>query len=173
MKRALSELAAVVQKAAIGAGIPVGQAEDLGRTARYMAACGHSLQPVIDALQEPLTPVDVAWGGEKLVIKSGHVALTAPIVKDGLATGIRKARINNPAHMTLVQATLAEAGQSVAIDGAIITKSDRPVPQPHKGPVDISDDQWAIFAEFAAKTFVPETARSRATGAGAGLTDND
>ena len=173
MMRALNEVGAIVRKAALGAGIPVGQADDLARTAVHMAGQRDMLKPVVDALIEPQEAVDVAWGGDRLVIKSGNAAMTAPIVKDGFATGVRQARLCRQAHMPLVIAMLAEAGVQVVSDGSIIKKTGLGAPDPVMGPVDIPDDIWNAFATLAAKTLVPASEASRAGGAGAGLTDND
>ncbi len=49
----LNEVAGMVQKAARGAGIPVGQAEDLGQVAAFLAGTGDSIAPVTAALQDP------------------------------------------------------------------------------------------------------------------------
>lgn len=41
------------------------------------------------------------------------------------------------------------------------------------GPRDIPDDLWAVLEYMAQATYVPASKASRATGAGAGLDDND
>jgi hypothetical protein len=53
MMRALNEVGAMVRKAAIGANIPVGQADDLARTATYLAGNGQALDCVVAALRSP------------------------------------------------------------------------------------------------------------------------
>ncbi len=173
MMRALSEVGAIVHKAALGAGIPVGQADDLARTAVHMAGHREALKPIVDALIEPQEAVDVAWGSDRLVIKAGHAAMTAPIVKDGFATGVRKVRLCRPSHLSLVIAMLAEAGVQVQADGTLIEKIGFATPDPVMGPVDVPAEIWNAFATLAAKTYVPASDTSRAGGAGAGLTDND
>lgn len=173
MMRALAEVGAIVHKAALGAGIPVGQADDLARTAVHMAGRRDGLGPVVDALVEPDQAVDVAWGGDRLAIKAGRVAMTGPIVKDGFATGIVKARLANAAHIPLVAAMLGEAGVNVQVDGSVIRRVGYRAPDPVVGPVDIPDEIWNALATFAAKSYVPASDASRAGGAGAGLTDND
>jgi len=39
--------------------------------------------------------------------------------------------------------------------------------------IDIPDHRWSVLEALAARTYVPATTESRASGAGAGLTDND
>lgn len=173
MMRALNEVGAIVHKAALGAGVPVGQADDLARTAVHMAGHGESLKPIVDALTEPQEAIDVAWGGDRLVIKAGHAAMTAPIVKDGFATGVRKVRLCRAGHLPLVIAMLAEAGVTVQAEGTLIEKTGFAAPEPVMGPVDVPAEIWNTFETLAAKTYVPATETSRAGGAGAGLTDND
>ena len=133
MMRALNEVGAIVHKAALGAGIPVGQADDLARTAVHMAGHGEDLKPIVDALTEPQEPIDVAWGGDRLVIKAGNVAMTAPIVKDGFATAqqdmqaraLVEARVDAQRMIAATQSALAadadllEPAERAAIDDLI------------------------------------------------------
>ncbi|PUB17361.1 DUF3726 domain-containing protein [Yoonia sediminilitoris] len=173
MMRALNEVGAIVQKAALGVGLPVGQAEDLARTAVYMAGNHLPLSPVVEALTEPDAPIDIAWGADKLVVKTGNAAMTAPIVKDGFGTGVVKARLAHVEHAPLVIAMLAEAGLEVSADGPKIAFRRCQKPDVIVGPVDVPDTIWHALSHMAAKTYVPESEASRAGGAGAGLTDND
>ena len=173
MKRSANELAGIVCKAAMGAGIPVGQADELALTALYLALNGAALDPVVDALQESQEAVDVAWGGERLVIKSGHAALVCPIVKDGFATGITKVKMAKAGHLPLLIAMLAEAGLKAEVSGTIVTVTKAASMRQAKGPVEVQDGIWDFFETFAARTYVPDTRQSRTGGAGAGLTDND
>jgi hypothetical protein len=173
MMRALDEVGKMVRHAAIGAGIPIGQADELARAAKYLVGHGQDLDCIVAALTEPPTPIDVAWGGDRMIVKTGNAVMTAPIVKDCFATGGVKARLCNPAHVPLVTAMLAEAGMQIAVDGTLITKQVFTTPEALLGPVEIPDDIWAIFTQLAARTHVPASDVSRAGGAGAGLTDND
>lgn len=169
--RALDEVGKMVRHAAIGAGIPIGQADDLAHTAVYLAGHGQDLGCIVAALTEPPTPVDVAWGGDRVIVKSGNAAMTAPMVKDCFATGGAKARLCNAAHVPLVVAMLAEAGLNVVADGTMIKRQGRVNSDPMLGPVEIPDDVWAIFTQLAARTHVPATDTSPKGGAGPGDED--
>lgn len=171
--RALNEVAAITRKAAIGAGIPPAQAQDLAQTAVFMAGRGEDMGPVLAALAEPDVAIDVAWGGTRLIIKAGTAAMTAPMVKDGFCMGLTKVRLFDPAHAALTCAMLAEAGIKVACQNCVLDYMGRTTPEHPLGPVDVPDQVWAVLAEYAARTYVPETEASRNSGAGAGLTDND
>ena len=170
---ALSEVAAMVQKAARGAGIPLGQAEDLGRTARFLAGTGADVSVISAALQEPASAVDVVWSPDRIEVTAGSAALIAPIVRDAFAMGCAEAALANVAHVPLVLGTLAQAGVSAQAEGLLVRQCDTPLPALRHEAVDIPDADWALWADLAARTYVPESDASRAAGAGAGLTDND
>ncbi len=169
----LNEVAGMVQKAARGAGFPVGQAEDLGRVASYLAGTGGSVAPVTTALQEPIGPTDVRWQDNEVTVIAGPCALIGPIIRDAFAMGCTTAVLANINHASLVSAFLAQSGIAQKWDGKTVTESDTTVLTPTTNPVTIPADDWHVWSRLAAKTYVPETETSRLSGAGAGLTDND
>lgn len=171
--RALNEIAGLVQKAARGAGFPVGQAEDLGRVAVFLAGTGGSVAPVTAALLEPVSEVDVSWHDESIEVIQGPAALIGPIVCDAFAMGFSSAVLADTAHAALVGAFLAQSGVAPEWAGNTVTASDNTILKPACKPVAIPRDDWQIWQDLAAKTYVPETENSRRAGAGAGLTDND
>lgn len=170
---ALNEVGGMVLKAARGAGIPLGQAEDLGRVATYLAGTGGKVSAITKALQEAQSPAHVAWDQDRLVVHAGNAALIAPIVRDAFAMGYDTAQISDLAHAPLIGAFLAESGVALRWDGPELTRSDTTVLPLKCAPVTIPAEDWAIWNDLAAKTYVPETETSRLAGAGAGLTDND
>ncbi len=170
---ALNEIGGMVQKAARGAGIPLGQAEDLGRVAIYMASTGGDISAVTAALEEPPAPVDINWPNDAVIVTSGHAALIGPIIRDAFAMGYDTAVLADLRHAPLVGAFLAECGVALHWDGRILTRSDTTVLGLRCKPVHIPVADWAIWSTHAAKTYVPDSEASRLAGAGAGLTDND
>jgi len=170
---ALNEIAGLVQKAARGAGIPVGQAEDLGRVAVFLAGSGGSIAPVTAALLEPISTVDVRWQDGSVEVVQGPAALIGPIVSDAFAMGYTSAVLADTAHAALISAFLARSGVAPKWAGNTVTASDTTILRPTCKPVAIPQDDWQIWQDLAAKTYVPETEASRSSGAGAGLTDND
>ncbi|MFT7105611.1 MAG: hypothetical protein ACJAVT_000125 [Yoonia sp.] len=170
---ALNEVGGMVQKAARGAGIPLGQAEDLGRVAVYMAGADGDISAVTAALKEKPANVDICWNSDAVTVASGHVALVGPIIRDAFAMGYDTAVLADLNHAPLVGAFLAESGVALRSDGRVLTRSDATVLGPRCKPVEIPAADWAIWGDYAAKTYVPETEASRLAGAGAGLTDND
>lgn len=169
----LNEVAGMVQSAARGAGLPTGQAEELGRVAAYLAGTGASIAPVTAALQEPVCTVDVQWAGDRITVHQGPAALIGPIVCDAFAMGYTTAVLADLAHAPLVGAFLAESGVAQKWNGPEVSCSDTTVLKAGCKPVIIAQEDWNIWSGLAARTYVPETASSRLSGAGAGLTDND
>jgi len=170
---ALNEIAGLVQKAARGAGFPVGQAEDLGRVAVYLASTGASVAPITAALREPPDKIHVSWADAAVHIHSGPAALIGPVIGDAFGLGYTTAVLADVAHGPLVGAFLAESGVATYWKEATVTRSDTTVLQPTCEPVTVPQDDWQFWLTLAAKTYVPETETSRLGGAGAGLTDND
>ena len=113
---ALNEVGGMVEKAARGAGIPLGQAEDLGRTAIYLASTGGDVSAVTRALQEEHTTVDMNWSSDTVLVTSGPVALIGPMIRDAFAMGYDTAVIADIDHATLVGAFLAENGVALRWD---------------------------------------------------------
>jgi hypothetical protein len=170
---ALNEVQGLVQKAARGAGIPVGQAEDLGRIASFLAGTGSSIAPITAALQEPIHAVDVRWADGRVDVIKGPAALIAPIIRDAFAMGCQTAVLNDTAHAPLVGAFLAQSGIAQKWDGKTVTPSDTTILTPACKAVTIPQTDWQIWLDFAARTYVPQSDASRLGGAGAGLNDND
>ena len=170
---ALNEVETLVKKAARGAGVPVGQAEDLGRVTAFLAGTGGSAASVTAALQDPICPTDARWQDNQVTVIAGPAALIGPIIRDAFAMGCTTAVLANIAHAPLVSAFLAQSGIAQKWDGKTVTESDTTVLKPTTKPVTIPADDWQVWNGLAAKTYVPETKASRVSGAGAGLTDND
>lgn len=169
----LSEVGALVQKAARGAGIPLGQAEDLGQVAVYLAGTGGDVTLITQALEEPIGAVDVHWHAEWLEVRAGPAALIAPIVRDAFQMGFDYVVLIEPLQSDLIIAYLAQSGMNATQTADAIKRGAVAAPQKPVGPVEIPDTDWTLWEKLAAKTYVPESTASRVAGAGAGLTDND
>lgn len=144
MKRSRAELAAHVMKAARGAGLPLAVGEDLYTMANFVTVA-----------EVDWIAADIASDG------AGLAELTLAL--DQIACGGR-ADLSSP----VAYAMAAARGWRLE-DGR---KEERP-PPPETGPLDIPEALWAALDVFAQRTYVPETAESRARGAGAGAIDND
>ncbi|MDQ0469218.1 DUF3726 domain-containing protein [Labrys wisconsinensis] len=193
----LNEVEAQAMKAARGAGLPWGAAEEAGRAARWLAGHGFDWAPALLGLLGTPTAATVLAAALRLA--------------DGLAGSAadeeREAGDCVPLWSLAVLALRARTlGTALAVrwpglvvrieaDGAV--SLDRPaqiVPgalpgtarlavgpgSPEAFPlglpavrsrVRLSD--WRAIGALAALTYVPASALSRETGAGAGLTDND
>lgn len=174
MIRAQNEIAAIVQKAARGAGAPPGQAEDLARIAVHVVNTGRDLDCVVAALDDFDDPLDVQWDSDCIKVRSGPACTVASVVRDAFLSGVTSARLADPAQAPLIRAALDEAGIMVTGDDTDLIRTDHlPAPATVRGPVDIPDHQWVRLETYADRTLVPETDASRIAGAGAGLHDND
>lgn len=177
MKRSINEIAGIALKAARGAGVPLGHAEDFSRAVN-MLACGHD----VDGLRQASAALDDPHGSPQLSTKADPVEIAQataimamPVACDLLQTGARKVVLKNCAELRLAQAYCAGMGATADQEGAdiVVTAQNDKTKRDFAGPCAVPDEIWAVFASYAAKTFVPETEESRLSGAGAGLTDND
>lgn len=141
---ARAELAALLMKAARGAGVPLALAEDLYQMADYV-----SVEDVA------LLAKDIEEGGAQ------SLALTLAL--DDLACG-REVDLSH-----VLATPMAAARGWVLCDGV---RSDGE-PAAQKGPLDIPATVLDALGTLAAQTYVPDSAASRARGAGAGAIDND
>lgn len=171
--RSTNELGALVQKAARGAGLPVGHAQDMGHLAVHMGVNGKPLDVMLTALRTPLTPLAVTWADDAISFEHGHPVLIAIATRDAFEAGMRQAYFQDDLQMLLVGPLLASGGITTTSNHRSITATGTQFDEPGKGPVDIADDIWDGFAALAAKTYVPATDASRLAGAGASLSDND
>lgn len=173
MMRALNEIGAMVRKAALGAGVPLGQADDLGRIAIHIAGTGGDLQMIAGALAEPMDQLDLKWDSDQITILAGPVTLAGPVIRDAFTMGADRVVLADVAQIPLVRAILAQAGVQIAASSKTLTRKGAVTSETPIGPVDVHDTIWTVFSALAAKTYVPESDASRISGAGAGLTDND
>ena len=142
--RARAEVAALLMKAARGAGLPLALAEDLYQMADFISAD--------DAMH---VAADIAAGGPALL------ELTHAL--DEMACGETQ-KIEAP-----LAGALAATRGWVLIGGE--RREGRP--EKLAGPIELSDEVLSRLEALAARTYVPESDASRARGAGAGAIDND
>lgn len=169
----LNEVGGAILKAGRGAGIPLGQAEDLARVGSYLIGIGGAAGVITNALTEAVIPATVDWQDDRVVVTAGSGALVAPVICDAFRMGYDCATFTDPQHKALIGAALAADGVALTWDGLTVRRSDTEVLKAKTGPVTVPQDDWDIWQGLAAKTYVPETEASRLAGAGAGLTDND
>ncbi|WP_293449105.1 DUF3726 domain-containing protein [Planktotalea sp.] len=145
--RSANEIAGMVLKAARGAGMPLGCAEELSRAAPNLAAR--------DALA--------------IVPKLLALDFAAPAYVENAISG------GHPVHAIIAWRDFCASGLEVRLETAVPPDllGAMQTATPQAGPFDIAPDIWDKLQSFAERTFVPETDASRLAGAGAGLTDND
>ena len=167
--RSENEIAGMVAKAARGAGVPLGHAEDLGGSAKWLAG---ALGPMLEAIENAATAQArqthcAALGGvaQASDIAAGQADFAA--VDDFDVPAVVRALVmyNADLHgVTLRADGAARLGEATEIRDDIASTIGR---------YDVEDAVWERLNSWAARTYVRATAASRLAGAGAGLTDND
>jgi len=145
--RSANEISAMVLKAARGAGLSLGCAEELARVAPCFAA-HNALAQVVDVLGLPNERPNYVGG----FVSEGH-----------------------PVRAALAWRDLRAAGLDVTLDsnapaGFVARMCESQAPA---GPFHVTEEVWGQLGVFADVMLVPESDASRLAGAGAGLSDND
>ncbi|MCC5974755.1 MAG: DUF3726 domain-containing protein [Rubellimicrobium sp.] len=180
--RSLNEIEALVLKAARGAGLPLGHAEDIAAAAPLLAAAAPGdLDQLVAALAPPHDPVTLPEA-DPILLHAPRIAMAGPLILDRLMAEGGSACLRTPdapALMIALARAAAPAGQiATRTDGTYLHLTmtpDQPPPGPPTlaGPVPVPPRIWASLESLAARTLVPESEASRRSGAGAGLSDND
>jgi len=217
MTYSLNEIETMSAKAARGAGLPWGMAEEAGKAARWLAA---HRQPALDALAGLLDLIDRRSYGDLAPVRENQrwvgregllCAMTAGITlcdrAEALAAGERFAtgRIAFPVLSLPFIASAQRAtgiafgvkwpGVAICIDAAGLHISpgtdvravaadelvcearsvelNGDVIRGETNGTELDPALWARLGDFAQRTYVPASDRSRQQGAGAGLDDND
>ncbi len=202
VKRSQNEIVAMATKAARGAGHPLGLAEEMARAALWLCQNQFDgIGVLIEELRSQTGPVEYETTPDGITLKGASTACLAICGMDGLAAGISQqavlVQVNNPLMLLGVCAaasvdmkTAVELGDWAKLDqGDIVSMTDTPpvkdcaiklsaptatiAKPPSDAQLDIANHRWSVLEAFAARTYVPASAQSRASGAGAGLTDND
>ena len=147
MMRSLNELESVLRKAASGAGLPIGLAEDIGAAGAWLTARGQDgtgavLLSIRAGISEPMTPVT---DHGTLVFAPTRVAICGPSVIDMLAAfeSIEKARLRDVDSPMLLlglagsmagsydiafDVDFAHGGQAQVTAGGLVLTGPLPVP---------------------------------------------
>ena len=175
----LNEAETLSAKAARGAGYAWGQADDIGRAARVIAAEGRdfgaALLMLLQARESFVAPAPqrlALWraGGPDI---AGERPLCPVLVATWLAdagldaVGLKLMNVGAPVWL---DALLRSAGLGAAGDGTLIRR-----PQPFEAGkrAAVDPDIWRALNEYAARTYVPESESSRRRGAGGGRVDDE
>lgn len=188
----LNEVELLAAKAARGAGLHWGAAEDLGRAARWLA--GNALDwapPLLDFLASSQCAEAVARASETadLIEGQAHRTLTGPPLWVAALLAPACARKGRAAELTWPGARLYLGLESHPwIEGNVLPSgwAQHPThvafaagspPARRLGAPSarslVTAQDWQALGQLAVLTYVPASDRSRQAGAGASLTDND
>ncbi|MCK0196244.1 DUF3726 domain-containing protein [Ancylobacter sp. 6x-1] len=190
----LNEVELQAAKAARGAGLSWGAAEDVGRAARWLARYGLDWAPALLALLDDPDAGSFVARICRLVdegemrgpaILSGRplwmaALLAADIPPEGWQLDWQSAAQQRASLHLGPLDTLSRSGTPLPsgwTEGQAVTISTGGEPLAVRLPPAsrsvVAHGAWVAIGELARKTYVPASARSRASGAGASLTDND
>ncbi len=177
----LNEVAALLLKAARGAGLPLAHAEDLAALAPWLCDPA-TLSVVTTALETPPEPLEIKAQDGTSSLK-GHPLITPSTALDLVLAGEGPVLIHPPEPAILAAAiarTEALLNRTIPFErtpsGTLIQAPTDSLPTPAaaaEGPVHLSPDLLARLDALVSRTYVPASDASRLAGAGAGLTDND
>ena len=202
MMRSQNEILNMAVKAARGAGHPFGLAEEMGKAALWLCQNQFDGVGVLTTeLRSTSGAVQYETTSEGIALSGASTACLAVCGMDGLAAGMSigaiLTNVNNPLMLLgICAAASVEMQTGVELDnwakvdqGHIVALGDEPPESDYKlrlygsddpvsrgvddAQIDIPDHRWSVLEALAARTYVPATTESRASGAGAGLTDND
>lgn len=181
-----NEVQTLARKAACGAGLPHGVAEDVGQAAVWLSARGvDAIGVVVDALGSQTEVL-----GAQSAIDALCCGETAEIAFEGrscrlMLIGLAGAVVaNTEMNLTVrydggVEPLALAPNPADLVPTALSLRlhptADGGMPAPHRSPRPAATDATAYAAALglAARTYVPASELSRAQGAGAGTTDND
>ncbi len=163
MSRSANEVMALAAKAARGAGAPPAQAANFGLAA--VAHLGEGRQVV--ELQQALAALP---GGPIIDLPLGIQAV-AETADRGLARGL----LDDGGFVGLTQSYVSVLPYAAALDDADILTLDLNTPGKRRAltGVEVPVEVAADWHSLGARLLVPDSAASRQSGAGAGLSDND
>ena len=173
MSYSATEVIALAQKAARGAGFPPRQAEAFGQAAAIHLGADRPVQALRDALADPADSPILRLPLLMDDVLRAAASLPEPI-ELSLQTGdeaLAPAYIRTlPIRVLSCQVVPGDEGPA-----RLVIEADPATPAKPALPARITlpDDLAQDLSTLAQKTYVPATEASRMTGAGAGLTDND
>jgi hypothetical protein len=198
MKVSLNEIEQTVLKAARGAGVSWGEAEDVASAARWLASNRISwLQSLVNALDARGQKLGTPRSGVFMAgVLSDETALqsgvTLTVERDGLWV-LAHAAGQAIACRRCITIRTSKGNVSIAPSGSIaaadsewqngvsgtmtLAFDEAPAPTPAAEIAvsghDVDIGWWRRLEDFAVATYVPASEYSRRTGAGAGTIDND
>ncbi|PTX54826.1 hypothetical protein C8N43_3647 [Litoreibacter ponti] len=181
-RRAMAEMQALLLKAGIGGGLPLGHAQDMAALAPLLMSDPQLLAMATAALEGPHHAVRTEGTAQHLVIEQARIAMAGPVLVDALICGADRVVLHDLDWPMLLWPVLAHAqkvfGAYFQIDKPgkhtlMITPSETDRMEPFGPAQPVPLIPLERLTALAAKTYVPATEASRLSGAGAGLRDND
>lgn len=174
-RRAVSEMRTLTLKAALGCGVPLGHAEELSAAVPWFMGWDGAFFQLIRALSAPITPMAVhETEGRSLIFEGAQAVMAGPMAIDAALSGVDEVVLKDldcePVFLGLLLSVQYFEPIRFQIEPLkrglrLSMKAGRqPIPPGPPLPLDHSVlDQLQIWAE---RRLVPDSAQSRAMGAG-------
>lgn len=191
----MNEVEGMAQKAARGAGLPWGIAEDTGRAAGWLARrVGAWAGPLLALLEVPPPRAESPLFAAALLADSAAAGAACDIARvvapiwalpgllalspQPVAVWLDGARVQGAPGRDACASLPAEALAALPAAALSLRFPPAPPPLPYLLPVRfrrslVPASEWRRLEVLAALTYVPASDRSRRTGAGAGLLDDE
>lgn len=193
MSYSLNEYETLALKAARGAGLPWGLAEEAGKAIRVLSSFGFDAGPVLlEALKEPKYPYNGLILGTSLCDNPNQLAelkIEGPVTAPGLLVAFVTLAVATTDRCVYLKwkdfevyisnwelcSSSTEGFYALTASPVWIgtTKAPKGQKQQALDRAFIADDVYEKLNALASKTYAPSTEASRIAGAGAGLSDND
>lgn len=169
MNRSHNEVEMTIQKACRGAGLDIGQAQGVAKIIACQAT-PDVLRAMLQDFAAPVPPLKISMS--PLVCGNPWISRDFLGLADAALSG-HEVTIMGCSVTPYVNALARGCGVNVTGQASGFTMA-RTTRQPLAAKrADIYPSLWDEILGWAAKTYVPESAESRISGAGAGLNDND
>lgn len=178
----VAEVQALILKAARGAGLPLGHAQDYSGMAALFMSDPKLFAMASAALEGSHIPVRQEGTAEHLVIEQARIAMAAPAMWDAFQCGAKRVVLHGLDWPQLLWPVILRAEQLYGLElrfdvtdpqTVMVSLSEHGGVKPLGDPQPVPLVPLAKLEALAAKTYVPASEASRQAGAGAGLSDND
>jgi hypothetical protein len=180
-RRSVAEVQALLLKAGLGAKLPLGHSQDFAGLSGLLMSDPKLFAIAAAALEGPHLPVRSEGTPEHVVIDAARIAMAAPAMIDAFVCGATRVVLRDLDWPQLLWPVLVQAERVYGIGFEInrpdaqtvmVTRASQGL-KPLGAPQPVPLEPLVRLGTLAANTFVPSTAASRQSGAGAGLQDND
>lgn len=173
-RRSISEMQALTLKAALGCGVPLGHAQELSVAVPWFMGWDGAFLQVIRALSAPITPMSVREDARGLIFDGAQAIMAGPMAIDAVLCGAERVVLNDldceQVFLGLLLSVQFHEPIQFRIEpiknGLLLTMEAGRMPIPPGPPLPVDRGVVAQLQIWAERRLVPDSAQSRALGAG-------